>query len=353
MKERAWRVAVIGCGSFANGQYFPNIEKTANARCVAAVDIVPERAKAAAERYGIPNWYESTEDLLAHCDFDIAIDAASIPAHHEINMAILGAGKHLISQKPAATTVESMTEQMDLAKAKGVKFCCVPIHRMTPDMLQALQMIRDGAIGEALSVKCVSTHGGPEYFQYRDADPSWFYEPDAGALYDMGVHALHKVTSVMGPARRVGCLATTALPRRTVRSGAFDGKVIDSDQLPDTFYITLEFGPGRIGFVDTGFSQRATRCPPLEIYGTQGTISFFDHRGVWPEPDVYLDAPSLGVRGWMKPMPWTKSTRLPNFTQCCCLYDIVQSHRAGRAALALGGAGASRHRNHVRHSACH
>ena len=94
MSEKKWKVAVIGCGMFANGQYFPNISKEANAGCVAACDIVPERAQMAWQKYGIPEWYASVEELIEKCDFDIAIDAASIQAHHEINMAILGAGKH-------------------------------------------------------------------------------------------------------------------------------------------------------------------------------------------------------------------------------------------------------------------
>ena len=73
-------------------KHLPNISKEANAVCVAAVDIVPERAVAACEKYGIPQHYASVYELLAQCDFDIAIDAASIQAHHEINMAVLGGG---------------------------------------------------------------------------------------------------------------------------------------------------------------------------------------------------------------------------------------------------------------------
>ncbi len=326
MRTAPWKVAIIGCGSFANGQYFPNISKTANAICTAACDIVPERADAACKRFNIPRAFYSVQDLIAHGDFDIAIDAASIPAHHDINMAVLNAGKHLISQKPAATTVDNLTLQIETARRNNVRFACVPIHMMTPDMLMAQQIIRDGGIGDVLSVKCVSTHGGPEYFQYRDADPSWFYEPGAGALYDMGVHALDKVVGIMGPAKSVSCLAANARKRRTVRSGKFDGKLIASDKMPDTYFISLDFGNDRIAFVDTGFTQIATKCPPLEIYGSKGVISFKPHGGVWPNPDVYIDSPELGLRGWVTPQTWTASTRNPaHFTQCCCLYDLIQA----------------------------
>lgn len=139
MSEKKWKVAVIGCGMFANGQYFPNISKEANAVCVAACDIVPERAQKACQKYGIPEWYASVEELIEKCDFDIAIDAASIQAHHEINMAILGAGKHLISQKPAAPTVEQLTEQIELAKKNGreIQLCADPPHALRSRCSQA------------------------------------------------------------------------------------------------------------------------------------------------------------------------------------------------------------------------
>ena len=119
--SKKWKVAVIGCGCFANGQYFKNISKEANAECVAAVDIVKSRAEEACKKYGIPNAYENVYELIEKCDFDIAIDAASIQAHHEINMAILKAGKHLVTQKPAAPTVKQLTEQIELAEKMGVK----------------------------------------------------------------------------------------------------------------------------------------------------------------------------------------------------------------------------------------
>lgn len=69
--KKVWKVAVIGCGAFANWQYLPNIRKEASADIVAAVDIIPQRAQKACEEYNIPNWYDSVYALIENRDFDI------------------------------------------------------------------------------------------------------------------------------------------------------------------------------------------------------------------------------------------------------------------------------------------
>lgn len=319
-----WKVAVIGCGYFANAQYFPNIKKEADAECVAAVDVVFERAEAACAKYGIKNAYRNVYELIEKCDFDIAIDAASIQAHHEINMAILNAGKHLISQKPAAPNVELLTEQIETAKKNNVKFACVPIHPMRYDILIAKQMIADGAIGNPYYVKCNMSHGGPEYFQYRDADPTWFFEPGAGALVDMGVHGLQIVTSIFGPAKRFSCMGKITTPIREVRSGAYNGKIIENSILPDQYLISVDFGGEKLGLVDTGFSQKASKSPQLEIFGDRGTISFTRPYMTNPIPEVYIDSPKMGIRGWVTPQTWIDPPK-KLISQCCCLRDITES----------------------------
>ena len=80
MEKKTWKVAVIGCGLFANAQYLPYIEKETNAVCVAACDIVKERAEEACRKYGIPACYDSVDALLKECDFDIAVIPLCVPA---------------------------------------------------------------------------------------------------------------------------------------------------------------------------------------------------------------------------------------------------------------------------------
>lgn len=321
---KIWKVAVIGCGMFANNQYLPYIRKEANAEIVAAVDTVEERAIKACEKFNIRNHYKSVEELIDNCDFDIAIDAASIQAHHEINMAILKAGKHLISQKPAAPTVELLTEQIELAKKNKVKFSCAPIHPMRYDLQTAKQWIENGVIGNAFYLKSVYTHGGPEYFQYRDADPSWFFEPGAGAMVDMGVHALQIATTIFGPVKRVACMGKVCIPKRKVRSGAYDGKIISTDLIPDQYMITLDFGGEKMGFIDTGFCEKDKKTTYLEIFGDKGTISFTEFYLKNELPNLFIDSEEKGIRGWIKPMESAKPYKKIK-SQCCCLSDIIDS----------------------------
>ncbi len=324
MNKKTWKVAVVGCGYFAHAQYLPNISKEANAVLVATVDIVPERAQEAAEKYGAPEWYPNVYELIEKCDFDIAIDAASIQAHHELNMALLKAGKHVITQKPAAPTVAQITEQIELAKEMNVKYVCVPIHPMRYDINVAKQIMEAGTIGDPYHMICKMCHGGPEYFQYRDTDPSWFFEPGAGALVDMGVHGLQIVTSIFGPAKKFSCMGKVTTPIRTVRSGACDGKKIQTDKLPDQYAILLDFGGNKMAIVDTGFSEKASKSPFLEIYGDKGTLSFSTPYMTNPEPELYVDDMEKGIRGWVS---LGRSANPPKklISQGCCLRDIVEA----------------------------
>ncbi len=322
--SKTWNVAIIGCGSFCGGQYLPYLDRIRGARLVALCDIVPERAQAYAARAGVSAWFASIDDLLAGCDFDILMNATSIPAHHEINMKALAAGKHVFTQKPAALTAAGVTEQIELAARMGVKMNAAPVHSMRHANRKAAQLIADGVIGEVTTALCQVAHGGPEYFQYRDTDPSWFYEPGSGALYDMGVHGLDYVVGLLGPASEVSCRAAISEPRRQVRSGRCDGQIIVSDRLPDNYLISLGFGPRTIAEVYTGYCQRATRMPLMEIYGTEGVICFIRDPGeARPHLEVYFDRPGSGIRGWTRPMD--QNEREKPFFDCLCLQDLIDA----------------------------
>ncbi|MBC7319592.1 Gfo/Idh/MocA family oxidoreductase, partial [bacterium] len=239
--DKKWRIAVVGCGLIANSNYLPEVKNMSNADIVAVCDIIPERAKRSAERFNIPRWYGHIDELLKDCEFEILLDLTSIDAHFEINLKALQAGKHLYSQKPIATTVKEARILIEEAKKRNLKISASPIHMLRPDIQEARRIIKEGIIGKVSFIRCSVSHGGPEYFQFRDVDPSWFYKPTAGPLLDLGVHGLHQVTGLLGPAKRVTCFSGISEKKRIVRTGAFDGKEIEP-LVDDNTLMLLDFG---------------------------------------------------------------------------------------------------------------
>jgi predicted dehydrogenase len=326
-KKKIWKIAIVGCGDIAEHVYMAQMPKNERARVVACCDLKPERIALFAEKFDIPHTYTDIDELLAKEDFDILMDTASIQAHYGINIKALKAGKHLYSQKPAGLTVAEATDMIEAAKASGVKFAASPIHMLRPDIKEAKRLVDQGVLGKISIIRAVAAHGGPEYFQYRVNDPSWFYEPGAGALYDLGVHALHMVTGILGPAKAVSCMAAISEPDRVVRSGSFNGQPIASDKLFDNYLIHLDFGGGTIGDVLTGFCMKATTTPSLEIYGEYGSIIFSGDRG---NPlRVYIDEPTRKIRGWLEQYPQERPEQ--EFYQCSCVADLIDAIENDRA----------------------
>lgn len=335
---KTWKIGVAGCGAIAEGVYMPQMHYNERARVTACCDLIPGRAQMFRERFGIPEAYASMEEMLARGDIEIVMDLASIPAHYGLNMQALRAGKHLYSQKPFGLTVAQATEMIETAEKSGLVISASPIHMLRPEIQDAKRIIDGGIIGEVRLVRAMAAHGGPEYFQFREVDPTWFYEPGAGALYDLGVHALHMVTGLLGPANSVSCTAAVSEPARTVRSGSHDGKRIDSSKLYDNYMMHLCFGNGCMADVLTSFCVKATTAPSLEVYGEYGSIIF---TGDPKEPlKIYIDDKARKVRGWLQEFPQVRIA--PEFRQCVCVSDLIGAIEEGREPCITAG-----HARHV------
>ena len=141
-------------------------------------DIIPERAKGYAEKFNVPAWYTSIDELLEKCSFEILMNTTSIPAHQEINMKALRAGKHLYSQKPVGLTVEQVTEQMEAAKASGVKYSASPIHMPVSYTHLSCPPVQSKTPG-LQTADAAPTWASPQYlrsrFQSRRSEPCLLY----------------------------------------------------------------------------------------------------------------------------------------------------------------------------------
>lgn len=295
------RVGVLGCGNISNGRYLPQITEMPMAELVAVCDADPERTRRTRERFNVPESYISLDDMLEKSDFDLLVNLTAIQAHYETNLKAVKAGKHVYSEKPFAGNVEQATEIIDEAKKRNVKFAAGSDSWLNPTYQKARQLIRDGAIGHVCFAVCHSSHCGPANFPNNGTDPTWFYKKGAGPLYDMGVHGLHQITGLLGPAKAVTCMSGRATPQLVIQGGPAKGKVIDVE-VDDTTLMILDFGNNTFAYLDAAYTVRNglhfPRGPRLQVFGSDGTI-MTNERGAAMPLAVFRADTEKGLIGWM------------------------------------------------------
>lgn len=241
----------------------------------AVCDPVPGRADAAAEKFGVAQGFTEYEDLLARGDVDAVTIASPIGLHYEQGKLALQAGKHVHFNKTMTITVAEATELIELAAANDLRIVASPGEMLRPHHLRTRELIAEGAIGALSWVSCgasfgtyhedESVRGGNDVLS--NIDPSWYFrKPGGGPMYDMTVYALHAVTGILGPAKRVTAMSGVRIPVRT--SGGVDVRT-DAD---DNTIVLIDFGDN-VYCVATG-----TAAGPIRggfggaYYGTAGTI---------------------------------------------------------------------------------
>ena len=139
---------VIGTGIVGGAWHAHVYHHMPTAELVAVCDLNEGRAREVADRYGVPNVYTDYRDLLARDDIAAVSVATPDFAHREIAVAAANAGKHLLVEKPIATTAADADAIVRAADAAGVKLMVDFHNRVNPAFVTARQAVRDGELGE-------------------------------------------------------------------------------------------------------------------------------------------------------------------------------------------------------------
>jgi predicted dehydrogenase len=251
-------------------------------RVTAVCDSVPGRAKAAAEKFGVPQWFESDDELLAKGDFSAITIATPIGLHYEQGKAAIEAGKHVHFNKTMTTTVDEADDLIRRAEAKGVKLVSCPGEMLRPHNRRIREMIGNGDLGRlawaTTGAAFGSYHEREGVRQGNDVlsnvDPSWYYRrPGGGPLYDMTVYGLHALTGILGPAKRVTGLSGVALTEREYR-----GRMVPCD-MDDNTLMLLDFGDTVFAFVYGTMAGHIVRGFQPSFFGTKGSIVGHEFNG--------------------------------------------------------------------------
>jgi predicted dehydrogenase len=295
------RIGILGAGMISTVKYgiLPNLgDLSDRVEVVAIASRTQERAQKVAEAFGIPSVFPTLTAMLDGADLDAVVNLTPIPVHYETSMQILGAGKHLVTEKPLASSLAEANDICALADQEGLVVVTAPIDMLASEWVLARDLVREGAIGQVAFARVQSSHGGPAAMSWP-VDPTWFYQEGAGPLLDMGVYGIHRVTGVLGSAKRVVALSGITAPTRVARGGPFDGIEISVTE-DDNTLVMLDFGASTFAVVDATFNVIASKSALMELYGLAGSM-LVDRPGSPTPVELFRLEAAPGLAGWIAP----------------------------------------------------
>jgi len=262
------KFGILGCGSAATFHTLgikrdpdPNLE------FIAAHDVNEKKLRSFAKRKKMTP-YTNLDDFL-QSDIDAILLLVPHYLHADLTEKVAEAGKHLICEKPMATTLEECDRMIEATKKAGVKFMIAENHRFLPAHQYIKNLLDKDFIGNIFLAR---TYEGAYCEHDEFLDPDWwhftFEKGGGGVVMDQGVHKFTMLNWFLGDVDSAQCWCS-----KTLNSPPNKGE--------DTAIILLRYKNGAIASV----CLTSTSVHPLnnttELQGTKGTI-YEDHS--WENP---------------------------------------------------------------------
>lgn len=285
------KIGMIGTGSIAH-EHIQAYQKMDNVELVAFCDINPSQLNHMADRYGISETYSSKEALLASADIDAVSVCTWNAAHAECAIAALNAGKHVLCEKPMATSVADALA-MEAAAKKNGKLLMIGFVRRFGNDAQIVTDFRDkDFFGDIY-------YGKATYLRRNGNPGGWFGDKSrsgGGPLIDLGVHVIDLLNYLMGQPKPISVYGATFQKlfnrpdsKDTVAYSSSTTDEKDICDVEDLASAMIRFADGSVVSIEASFSLNLKEDQgKIELFGTKGGASLA------PQLELYTD-----INGYM------------------------------------------------------
>ena len=259
-------VGVIGCGKISLIRHIPEYAENKDVKIVGFFDYVYERALELAKKYGARAF--KTLDELLNCD---EIDAVSVcttnVTHCEVTCKALASGKHVLCEKPMATSHEECELMISTARTAGKRLLIAHNQRLWSIHAKAKELIKSGAIGKVLSFHTTFGHGGPDKWSVDKGTGNWFFDKKSssfGAMADLGIHKTDIIRFLRDDEIDEVTSSFVTVDKRTP-----SGEPVSVE---DNAITTLLMKSGALGCVSASWTYYGEECNDTVIYGALGIM---------------------------------------------------------------------------------
>lgn len=260
------KVGIIGCGKITEVRHAPEYLENPNCQLVGFYDIVPQRAEDFAQRFG-GKAFATIEALLAEVDA-VSICTANV-FHAQGAIQALDAGKHVLCEKPMATTLEDCEAMAEAARRSGKVLMIGQNQRLARAHVEGKKILDSGEVGRLISFETHFCHPGPE--GWTGQKNSWFFDPKMasfGAMADLGVHKTDLLVYLTGK----------KVTRTFAVLGALDKKYPDGSPIgvDDNAICTYTLEGGAVGTMTVSWTNYGQENNSTRLYCTEGVIRMYD-----------------------------------------------------------------------------
>jgi predicted dehydrogenase len=226
-----------------------------------------DTAQAAADKYGVKQAHSDVRTMCANPQLEAALVAVRVPAHYSITKDVLEGGKHVYCEWPLGANTREAEELAALARKKNLRTMVGLQRRASPAFLYMRELIKDGYVGEVLSVNMTLMNSG---VLTRTSDRTWQRDFTLGAntLTITFGHAIDAVLMVVGELIEVSAVVSTRVPQWFETD---TGKYVDVTS-PDNILVQGRLENGAVVSASVGVHPYHGSGHRFEIYGEEGTL---------------------------------------------------------------------------------
>lgn len=264
------KVGIIGCGKIAQVRHIPEYLSNPNVKLQGFYDLNHDRAQELADRYG-GIAFNTMEELLDDREIDaVSVCVANI-AHASDTIAALKAGKHVLCEKPMATTLDDCVAMVQASKDSGRKLMIDQNQRLAKAHKKARELVRSGFIGRVITFRTTFGHSGPETWSIDPGRATWFFDRSRsgmGVMADLGVHKTDLIQYML----RQKVVATTAKLSTLDKRDANDHLI----GVDDNAMCIYEMDGGTIGTMTSSWTYYGEEDNSTILYGEKGILRIYD-----------------------------------------------------------------------------
>ena len=186
-------------------------------------------------------------------------------------MAALEAGKHVLCEKPMATTLADCERMVSAAKKSGKRLMIDQNQRLAGAHVKARELIEQGEIGRVITFATAFRHGGPETWSIDPGQSTWFFDKKRaamGAMADLGVHKTDLIQYLIGQT-----VDEVEAQLCTLDKKFSDGSPITVD---DNAFCIYHMDGGAVGTMIASWTNYGPEDNSTVINGTEGVLRIYD-----------------------------------------------------------------------------